>query len=115
MLVPSLHTKGLIGPFCVPRVGQSRKAEASRPKAPLAQHSAPLRQNLIDLADDFTGMLEALLDFPQQLFLFVIGHFPPSEVAFSNTSSTHRNSNSEGVTGSTKGYEVASDRSHGYA
>jgi hypothetical protein len=69
----------------------------------LAQRSAPLRQNLIDLADDFTGMLEAFLDFPQQLFLFVIGHFfPPSEVAFSNASPTHRNSNSEEVTGSTK-------------
>ena len=28
----------------------------------------PLRQKLIDLADDFTGMLEAFLDLLQQLF-----------------------------------------------
>jgi hypothetical protein len=48
------------------------------------------------------GMLEASLDFPQQLFLFVAGHLPPSEVAFSNAPPTDRNSNLKEVTASTK-------------
>jgi hypothetical protein len=34
--------------------------------APCSQKQpAPLRENLIDLADDFTGMHEAFLDLPQ--------------------------------------------------
>jgi hypothetical protein len=43
-------------------------AEQSPAGVPLRQkQSAPLRQNIIDLGDDFTGMLEAFLDLLQQL------------------------------------------------
>jgi len=55
--------------------------EITRAEAPLVpcgqEQPAPLRENLIDLADDLTGMHEAFLDLPQQLFLFVVRHIPP--------------------------------------
>jgi hypothetical protein len=71
--------------------------------APCGQKQpAPLRDNFIDLADDFTGMHEAFLDLSQQLFLFVVRHIPPCEVTFPNAPPTHRNSNWEEVTASTK-------------
>jgi hypothetical protein len=63
-----------------------------------------LPAKLIDLADDFTGMLEAFLDVPQQLFLFVVRHIPPSELAFPNAPPTHCPSTWEG-TATTKGME----------
>jgi hypothetical protein len=60
MLVRSLHTRGLTGPFCVSRKGP----EAVSPDA--LKVGAPLRQNLMDLSNDFTGMRQPLLDLSQQ-------------------------------------------------
>jgi hypothetical protein len=74
--------------------------EAEAPLAPCGQKQlVSLRAKPIDLADDFTGMLEALLDLPQQFLLFVVRHIPPCEVAFPPP--THRPSNWE-VTASTE-------------
>jgi hypothetical protein len=76
--------------------------EAEAPLAPCGQKQlVSLRAKPIDLADDFTGMLEAFLDLPQQFLLFVVRHIPPSEVAFPNAPPTHRPSNWE-VTASTE-------------
>jgi hypothetical protein len=70
--------------------------EAEAPLAPCGQKQlVSLRAKPIDLADDFTGMLEALLDLPQQFLLFVVRHIPPSEVAFPNAPPTHCPSNWE--------------------
>jgi hypothetical protein len=85
------------------KIGVPETARAEAPLAPCSQKQpAPLRENLIDLADDFTGMHEAFLDPPQQLFLFVVRHIPPCEVTFPDAPPTHRNSNWEEVTASTK-------------
>jgi len=71
--------------------------------APCGQKQpAPLRENLIDLADDCTGVHEAFLDLSQELFLFVVRHIPPCDVTFPNAPPTHRNSKWDEVTASTK-------------
>jgi hypothetical protein len=62
MLVVSLHTRGLIDPFEAPSRLDSSKPEAASPDA--LKVGVPLRQNLIDLSNDATGMREALLDLP---------------------------------------------------
>jgi hypothetical protein len=43
---------------------KSSKTQAASPDAPKV--GAPVRKNLIDLSNDFTGMREALLDLSQQ-------------------------------------------------
>jgi hypothetical protein len=41
----------------------------------LVKQLVPLRQKLIDLGDEFTGMFKAFRNLLQQLFLFVFRHF----------------------------------------
>jgi hypothetical protein len=60
-----------------------------------------LLAKLINLADDFTGMLETFLDVPQQFFLFVVRHIHLPKRRFPMHRQTH-DSNWEEVTASTK-------------